>query len=177
MLDQVKQSIISHGSPRRRQGAPACQHLPRVQRGGRVSAGHREKPGYHYGFQRLARRPPGGSGSVVSAACRPLSGVPGAGGRAADQAVICARELKPSLSIMCCTWLSTVRTEMTSSLAILLFDIPRATSTVTSCSRRVSCPGPAPACVLSPRAVGRDASPSANAMASAWLIAVPLASA
>ena len=39
--------------------------------------------------------------------------------------------------MMCCTWVSTVRTEMTRTAAIWLLDMPWATSVATSRSRRV----------------------------------------
>ena len=68
--------------------------------------------------------------------------------------------------MMCCTWVSTVRTEMTRAAAIWLLDCPWATSAATSCSRRVSWLAPAPARLASGRGRGHS-SPRANAMASA----------
>jgi len=52
----------------------------------------------------------------------PEFGDGGSGGWAADQAAICARVLTPSLSMMCCTWFSAVRAEITSAAAIWPFD-------------------------------------------------------
>ena len=45
-------------------------------------------------------------------------------GRAADQAAIWARVSQPSLSMMCCTWVSTVRTEMTRAGRDLAVGLP-----------------------------------------------------
>ena len=95
------------------------------------------------------------------------------GGRAADQAAICARVLQPSLSMMCCTWVSTVRTEMTRLAAIWLLDCPlghqRRHVPLPAGQLARTRPGGRPA-----SGRGRADSPRANAMASVWSIALPL---
>src|SRR5215469_4390811 len=124
MLDQVELafSLISHSSLDDLAQAGSEWPVPATEDGGRLPARHPENPGSATYLQRPAARgnpsaPPGDQRR-----CRPWgSGDEDVCSQAVVQVAICARVLTPSLFMMCCTWVSAVRDEMTSSLAISFF--------------------------------------------------------
>jgi hypothetical protein len=83
-------------------------------------------------------------------------------------AAICAREVKPSLTRMCSTWVSAVRCEMTSFDAICLLLKPRATSPAIWRSRAVSL---MEADLLEAPATGDSL--CSRASATSWSVSIP----